>query len=90
MSHCGWCTAGSRAVIVAELRADPCKSLRLIAERYRVGYYYAEKVRAKARKLGCLTAQEPVPPPPRPVAWTLPPIGAVYLTAPADARVRPH
>lgn len=79
MNHCGWCSTSNRAAVIAELRLDPCKSMRLIAEKHRVGLYYAEKVRAKARKLGCLTAQEPQPPPPRPVAWTLPPIGAVYV-----------
>lgn len=79
MNHCGWCSTSNRAAIVAAVRGNPRVNLRAVAEARGVGYYYAEKVRAKARKLGCLTAQEPVPPPPRPVAWTLPPIGAVYV-----------
>lgn len=81
MKHCGWCSTSNRAAVVAAVRADPEVNLRAVAETYRIGYYYAEKVRAKARHLGCLTAQEPTPPPPRPVAWTLPPIGAVYVRA---------
>lgn len=79
MRHCGWCSVGSRAVVVMAVRSNPDVDLRAVAEARGIGYYYAEKVRAKARKLGCLTVEEPQPPPPRPVAWTLPPIGAVYV-----------
>lgn len=81
MKHCEWCATGLKAAVVAALRTDEKVDLRAVAKRLRVGFYYAEKVRARARKRGCLTAPDPLPLPPRPVAWTLPPIGAVYVRA---------
>lgn len=79
MSHCAWCSTGTKARIVSALRTDSKVDLRAIARQLHAGYHYSVKVQSKARRLGCLRAREPMPPPPRPRAWTLPPIGAVYV-----------
>lgn len=90
VSHCKWCSTGTKARIVSALREDSEADLRVLSETLSVGYWYAAKVQTKARRLGCLRFPDPMPPPPRPVAWTLPPIGAVYLTETAAARGRPR
>ena len=86
MNHCERCSTGTKPHIVAALREAGSGHLNLsretllaVATRLHVGYHYAVKVQSKARRLGCLRAREPMPPPPRPRAWTLPPIGAVYV-----------
>lgn len=88
MSHCVWCSTGAKPRIVAALREAGSGHLNLsrdtlvaIATRLHVGYHYSVKVQSKARRLGCLRVREPMPPPQRPRAWTLPPIGAVYVGA---------
>ena len=79
MSHCTWCSTGTKARIVSALRNSEKADLRAIAKQLHAGYHYSVKVQSKARRLGCLRARAPMPPPPRPRAWTLPPIGAVYV-----------
>lgn len=55
MSHCGWCSTGKKAPILAHLRAHPHADTLELAKRHGVSKWVVQDVRKRARARGCLT-----------------------------------